>query len=596
METIKLTIDKKTVEVPKGTTLLEAAKSVGIRIPTLCHMKLEDLHYENNPGACRICVVEVEGRRNLAPACKTECAEGMMVRTHTPRVMNARKTVMELILSNHPAECLTCSSNGYCELQNIAHDLGIREIRYTGQQSTFAIDRSPSIVRNMNKCIMCRRCETMCNSIQTVGALTAVNRGFNAAVSTAFERDIAGSTCSYCGQCVSVCPVNALSGRNTQQPVLDALADPDKIVIAQTAPAVRTALGRDFGCEPGTLVTGKMVSALRQLGFDYVFDTDFAADVTIMEEGTELLQRLSAYLRGGEDVKIPLMTSCCPGWVSFVEQHYPELLGHLSTAKSPQQMFGAIAKSYFAEKLGVDRKRLVVVSIMPCLAKKYEASRPEFAVDGNPDVDYSVYTRELARLIRYANINFNELPDGDFDRPLGESTGAGVIFGTTGGVIEAACRTAYELFTKKAAPKIDFEELRGLKGIRSATIDFDGVEVRIGIAHGLGNARQLIEEVKNGTSVYHAIEIMACPGGCIGGGGQPFHRGIIEVLRKRAASLYREDAAKPLRKSHENPAVIQLYRDYLGEPCGPRAHSLLHTHYVDRKEVIGLHTQTDKKE
>lgn len=595
METIRLTIDKKIVEVPKGTTLLEAAKSVGIRIPTLCYMKLEDLQYENNPGACRICVVEVEGRRNLAPACKTECAEGMVVLTHTPRVMNARKTVMELILSNHPAECLTCSSNGHCELQNIAHDLGIRQIRYTGEQSTFAIDRSPSMVRNMNKCIMCRRCETMCNSIQTVGALTAVNRGFNAAVSTAFERDIAGSTCSYCGQCVSVCPVNALSGRNTQQPVLDALADPDKIVIAQTAPAVRTALGRDFGCEPGTLVTGKMVSALRQLGFDYVFDTDFAADLTIMEEGTELLQRLGSYLQGGKDVKIPLMTSCCPGWVSFVEQHYPELLSHLSTAKSPQQMFGAIAKSYFAEKLGVDRKKLVVVSIMPCLAKKYEASRPEFAVDGNPDVDISIYTRELARLIRYANINFNELPDSDFDHPMGESTGAGVIFGTTGGVIEAACRTAYELFTKKTSPRIDFEELRGLEGIRSATIDFDGVEIRIGIAHGLGNARKLIEEVKNGTSAYHAIEVMACPGGCIGGGGQPFHRGRMEVLRKRAASLYREDAGKALRKSHENAAVRQLYDEYLGEPCGPRAHALLHTHYIDRKEVIGLYTQTDKK-
>ena len=308
-----------------------------------------------------------------------------------------------------------------------------------------------------------------------------------------------------------------------------------------------------------------------------------------MEEGTELLQRLGAYLQGGRDVKIPLMTSCCPGWVSFVEQHFPELLDHLSTAKSPQQMFGAIAKSYFAEKLGVDRKKLVVVSIMPCLAKKYEASRPEFAVDGNPDVDYSIYTRELARLIRYANINFNELPDSDFDHPLGESTGAGVIFGTTGGVIEAACRTAYELFTKKTSPKIDFEELRGLEGIRSASIDFDGVEVRIGIAHGLGNARKLIEEVKNGTSVYHAIEVMACPGGCIGGGGQPFHRGTLEVLRKRAASLYQEDAGKTLRKSHENPSVRRLYDEYLGEPCGARAHALLHTHYVDRKEVIGLY-------
>lgn len=596
MEKIKLTIDNREVEVAKGTTVLDAARSLGIRIPTLCHMKLEDLNYENNPGACRICVVEIEGRRNLAPSCKMECTEGMVVRTHTPRVMNARKTVMELILSNHPAGCLTCSSNGYCELQSIAHDLGIREIRYQGEQSTFEIDRSPSIVRNMNKCIMCRRCETMCNNIQTVGALTAVNRGFNAAVSTAFERDIAGSTCSYCGQCVSVCPVNALSGRNTQQPVLDALADPTKIVIAQTAPAVRTALGRDFGCEPGTLVTGKMVSALRQLGFDYVFDTDFAADLTIMEEGTELLQRLGKYLSGDQEVKIPMMTSCCPGWVSFVEQHFPELLDNLSTAKSPQQMFGAIAKSYFAEKLGVDRRNIVVVSIMPCLAKKYEASRPEFAVEGNPDVDISIYTRELARLIRYANINFNELPDSDFDHPLGESTGAGVIFGTTGGVIEAACRTAYELYTHKPLNKIDFEELRGLEGIRSATVDFEGVPIKIGIAHGLGNARKLVDEVRRGKSPYHVIEIMACPGGCIGGGGQPFHQGRIEVLRKRAAALYNEDAAKPLRKSHENPAIQQLYKEYLGEPCGPKAHKLLHTHYFDRKEVVNMFLENDKDE
>ena len=443
---------------------------------------------------------------------------------------------------------------------------------------------------------MCRRCETMCNNIQTVGALTAVNRGFNAAVSTAFERDIAGSTCSYCGQCVSVCPVNALSGRNTQQPVLDALANPAKIVIAQTAPAVRTALGRDFGCEPGTLVTGKMVSALRQLGFDYVFDTDFAADLTIMEEGTELLQRLSKYLSGDEKVKIPMMTSCCPGWVSFVEQHFPELREHLSTAKSPQQMFGAIAKSYFAEKLGVDRKDIVVVSIMPCLAKKYEASRPEFAVEGNPDVDISIYTRELARLIRYANINFNELPDSNFDHPLGESTGAGVLFGPTGGVIEAACRTAYELYTKKPLERIEFKELRGLEGIRSGTINFDGVPVKIGIAHGLGNARKLVEEVKSGKSPYHVIEIMACPGGCIGGGGQPFHQGRMDVLRKRAAALYSEDESKPLRKSHENPYIQQLYKEYLGEPCGPKAHELLHTHYFDRKEVVNMFLETDKDE
>ena len=592
MDTVRLTIDKKEVVVPKGTTILDAAKSVGIIIPTLCYMKLEDLHFENNPGACRICVVEVEGRRNLAPSCKTPCTEGMVVKTHTPRVMNARKTVMELLLSNHPAECLTCSSNGYCELQRLAHELGVRQIRYKGEMSNFEIDRSPSLVRNMNKCIMCRRCETMCNSIQTVGALTAVNRGFQAAVSTAFERDIAGSTCSYCGQCVSVCPVNALSGRNTQQPVLDAIADPTKIVIAQTAPAVRTALGRDFGYEPGTLVTGKMVSALRELGFDYVFDTDFGADMTIMEEGTELLQRLQKYLKG-EEVKMPMMTSCCPGWVSFVEQHYPEMRDHLSTTKSPQQIVGALAKTYFAQKLGIDRKNLVVVSIMPCLAKKYEASRPEMGVDGNQDVDISIYTRELARLIRYANINFNELPEGEFDHPMGESTGAGVIFGTTGGVIEAACRTAYEIHTGQELGKVDFEELRGLDGIRSATIDFGDVKLNIGIAHGLGNARKLIEEVKNGTSPYHAIEVMACPGGCIGGGGQPFHKGRMEVLRKRQNALYRADKEMPLRKSHENPYVQKVYKEFLGEPCGPLAHELLHTHYFDRKEHVNMFLQTE---
>ena len=592
---IQLTIDKRPVEVPEGTTILDAARQLGIRIPTLCYMKLEDLNYENNPGACRICVVEVEGRRNLAPSCKTACAEGMVVHTHTPRVINARKTVMELILSNHPGECLTCSSNGHCDLQETAKDLGIREIRYKGEMSTFAIDRSPSIVRNMNKCIMCRRCETMCNSIQTVGALTAVNRGFNAAVSTAFERDIAGSTCSYCGQCVSVCPVNALSGRNTQQPVLDALADPDKIVIAQTAPAVRTALGRDFGYDAGTLVTGKMVSALRQLGFDYVFDTDFAADLTIMEEGTELLHRLKSWLQDPESTKLPLMTSCCPGWVSFVEQHFPELRHHLSTAKSPQQMFGAIAKSYFAETLGVDRSRIVVVSIMPCLAKKYEASRPEFSPFGVLDVDISIYTRELARLIRSANINFMELPDSEFDHPMGESTGAAVIFGTTGGVMEAACRTAYEAYTGKPLEKIELEDIRGLDGVRSATIDFNGFPLKIGVAHGLGNARKLIEEVKAGTSPYHVVEIMACPGGCIGGGGQPFHKGRMDVLRRRAEALYADDRAKSIRKSHENPDIKKLYVEYLGEPCGVRAHQLLHTHYTDRKEVVNMFTHENQE-
>ena len=592
MEKFNLTIDNRQVEVSKGSTILEAANSVGIRIPTLCHMKLHDLCYENQPGACRICVVEVDGRRNLAPACKTECTPNMVIKTHTPRVLNARRTVMELILSNHPNECLTCSKNGYCDLQSVAHDLGIREIRYQGEISKFTPDISPSIVRNMDKCIMCRRCEEACNTIQSVRALSAINRGFEAVVGTAFGRDISGSTCTYCGQCVAICPTGALAERTHIDEVLAALADPTKKVVVQTAPAVRIALGKDFGYEPGSDVTPKMVSALRQLGFDYVFDTDFAADLTIMEEGTELLSRLKAFLNGNEDVKLPLMTSCCPGWVSFMEQHYPDMLDNLSTARSPQQMFGAIAKNYFAPKIGVDRKDLVVVSIMPCVAKKFEWGREEFATDGDADVNYSLTTRELAHLIRYANIDFNHLEDDDFDAPLGESTGASVIFGTTGGVIEAAVRTAYEVHTEKPLAKVDFEELRGFEGIRSAVIDFDGLKLNIGIAHGLANARKLVEEVIAGNSPYHAIEVMACPGGCIGGGGQPFHRGDMEVLRKRQAALYCADAEKELRKSHENPFIIGLYKEFLGAPNNEKAHSLLHTHYHDRKVVI---CSTDKE-
>ena len=592
---ITLQIDRHYITVPEGSTILEAARKIGIDIPTLCHIDLKGTCVKNNPASCRICVVEVEGRRNLAPACATRCTEGMVVRTSTLRVMNARKVVAELILSDHPNDCLTCPKCGNCELQTLALRFNIRRMPYNGGElSPRKREVTSSIVRNMDKCIFCRRCESVCNEVQTVGALGAIRRGFNTTIAPAFDKMMSDSECTYCGQCVAVCPVGALTERDHTNRLLLDLENPDKVVIVQTAPAVRAALGEEFGLPAGTLVTGKMVYALRELGFDYVFDTDFAADLTIMEEGTELLHRLGSYLNGDKEVKIPLMTSCCPGWVSFVEQHFPELRDNLSTAKSPQQMFGAIAKSYFAEKLGVDRKDLVVVSIMPCLAKKYEASRPEFSVEGNPDVDYSIYTRELARLIRYANIDFNELPDGEFDSPLGESTGASVIFGTTGGVIEAACRTAYELYTKKNLDKVDFEELRGLEGIRSATIDFNGTPVKIGIAHGLGNARKLIEEVKNGTSPYHAIEVMACPGGCIGGGGQPFHRGRMEVLRRRASALYREDANKPLRKSHENPYIQQLYSEYLGEPCGPKAHKLLHTHYIDRKEVIGMYIETEK--
>ena len=594
METIKLTIDNKQVEVAKGTNLVEAAASAGIRIPTLCYMNLHDLGYENKPGACRICVVEVEGRKNLAPACKTVCTEGMVVRTHTPRVVNARRTVMELILSNHPNDCLTCTKNGHCELQRTAQDLGIREIKYRGETTKYQKDMSVSIVRDMDKCIMCRRCETACNEIQSVGVLSAVNRGFPAVVSTAFNDPIQTTNCINCGQCVAVCPTGALSENSNIADVLRAIADPSKTVVVQTAPAVRVGLGQDFGFS-GRSVTGKMVTALRRLGFDYVFDTDFAADLTIMEEGTELLGRLNAAIGGDKGVKLPLMTSCCPGWVSFMEKHFPELADNLSTAKSPQQMFGAIAKNYLAQKLGIDRKDLVVVSVMPCVAKKAEAARPEFSRDGDPDVNISITTRELAHMIRFANMDFALLEEDDFDRPLGESTGAGVIFGATGGVIEAAVRTAYEVQTKKPLDRIDFTELRGMEGVRSATVDFDGTPVRIGIAHGLANARQLIREVVNGTSPYHAIEIMACPGGCIGGGGQPYHRGDIRLLQERTESLYAEDAHKPLRKSHENPYIQSLYRDFLGEPCGHLSHELLHTRYYNRKPVVEPCSTNTKK-
>ena len=582
MEMINLTIDNKPVAVKKGATILEAATSVGIEIPTLCHMKLHDMNIENKPGGCRVCVVEVKGRRNLAPACCTEATEGMEVNTHSMRAVNARRTVVELILSDHPADCLVCAKSGDCELQKLAQHLGIREIHYKGEQSTYREDTSPAIIRDMDKCILCRRCETMCNEIQTVGVLSAVNRGFTAVVSPAFEMNLDHSACTYCGQCVAVCPTGALTEVDETGAVIRALSDPSKTVIVQTAPAVRAALGEEFGMEPGAVVTGKMAAALRRLGFDYVFDTDFAADLTIMEEGTELLSRLNKYLAGDKKVKLPILTSCCPAWVKFFEHQFPDLKDIPSTARSPQQMFGSVAKTYFAEKMNIKRENLVVVSIMPCVAKKYERSRDEFAVKNNPDVDYALTTRELAHLIDLANIDFRSLPDEDFDSPLGESTGAGVIFGTTGGVIEAAVRTAYEVYTGKELPRLDFEELRGMEGLRKASISFGEININIGIAHGLGNARKLLEEIREGKSEFHAIEIMSCPGGCIGGGGQPYHHGNVEILKKRQKALYDEDRNKSLRKSHENPYVQKLYKEFLGAPMSEKAHLLLHTEYFDR--------------
>jgi len=588
MEKVKLTIDNKTIEVSKGTTIYKAARQLNIDIPILCYMDLADLKIEHNPGGCRICSVEVEGRRTLAPSCSTEVAEGMVVKTHTMRVLNARKTVMELILSDHPKDCLTCAKSGNCDLQSMAIKLGIREIpnQDISAISTYRTDFSPSIIREMDKCIMCRRCETMCNEFQTVGALSAINRGFMSVVAPAFEMDLEYSPCTYCGQCVAVCPTGALTEVDHTGKLIEDLTNPAKTVIVQTAPAVRAALGEEFGLEPGTLVTGKMVAALRRLGFHYVFDTDFAADLTILEEGTELLGRVKGFLAGNKNVKLPILTSCCPGWVNFFEQQFTDLLDVPSTARSPQQMFGAIAKTYFADKIGVKREDLVVVSIMPCLAKKYECQRDEFMVNGNPDVDYSISTREIASLIKRANMDLKNLPDEEFDAPMGESSGAGVIFGATGGVIEAAVRTAYEIYTGKKLDKVDFKQLRGMEGIRHATVDFGGLGLNIGIAHGLGNARKLLEDVRAGKSEFHAIEIMACPGGCIGGGGQPLHHGNLSILQKRMEAIYREDAGKPIRKSHENPYILKLYDEFLGKPMSEKAHHLLHTHYTDKRKKI----------
>ena len=591
---IKLTIDNRPVEVEEGTTILKAARQAGIHIPTLCYFELEGMNFENKPGGCRVCVVEVvkdsngRPRRNLPPACATECAEGMVVSTCSQRVINARRTVVELILSDHPTDCLTCAKSGQCELQKLAQNLGIRQIPYKGEQSTYRVDMSPSIIRDVDKCIMCRRCENVCNNIQSVGALSAVNRGFQAVVAPAFEQDMVDSPCVMCGQCVQVCPVGALSEVDDTRNVMMAINNPKKTVIVQTAPAVRVAIGEEFGMEPGTIVTGQLAAALRQIGFDYVFDTDFAADLTIMEEGTELLQRIDRFTKGDKSVRLPILTSCCPGWVNFFEHNFPDMLDVPSTAKSPQQMFGAIAKSYWAEKMGIRREDLIVVSIMPCLAKKYECKREEFYVNGNPDVDYVLSTRELARLIKQFNLDLKEMPTSDFDDPLGESTGAAVIFGVTGGVIEAATRTAYEVFTGKKLEKIEFTELRGLEGIRDAWVDFNGTPIHIGIAHGLKNARTLLERVRKGEEQFHAIEVMACPGGCIGGAGQPYHHGDSSIIKKRFDATYEEDRNKPLRKSHENPSVIKLYKEFLGEPCGHKSHELLHTRYFDKSDHVEI--------
>ena len=581
---IQLTIDRHVVEVNPDMTLLEAAKTVGIEIPTLCHMDLKGTCVQNKPASCRLCVVEVEGRRNLAPACATKVMPGMVVHTNSGRVIRARKTVAELILSDHPNDCLTCPKCSDCELQRLVMRFNIREMPFNGgEQSVRKNELTLAIKRNMDKCIYCRRCESVCNNVQSVGVLGAVRRGFNTTIAPTFDKMFTDTNCTYCGQCVAVCPVGALTERDYTDQLMADITNPDKVVIAQPAPAVRYALGEEFGMEPGTVVTGKLATALRDLGFDYVFDTDFGADLTIMEEGAEILDRLQRHLNGDKDVKLPIMTSCCPAWVNFFEHEFPDLLDYPSSAKSPAQMFGAIAKTYWAEKMGIPREKLVVVSIMPCLAKKYECARDEFKVNGNPDVDYSISTRELARLIKRANIKFANLPDGDFDSPLGESTGAGAIFAASGGVMEAALRTVYEVYTGKTLPRIEFEQVRGLEdGIREATIDLNGFELKVCVAHTLSNARKVMDRLRAGELDYHVVEVMACPGGCIGGAGQPYHHGNIDILKARQRAVYCEDEGKKLRKSHENPDIQKLYAEFLGKPLGEKSHHLLHTTYHDK--------------
>lgn len=581
MSDVKLKINGIEVTAPSDSTILEAAHTVNINIPTLCHLDLHDLKAVNKVASCRVCVVEVEGRRNLAPACITKVSEGMVVHTNTPRAVRGRRNSVELLLSDHPQDCLVCEKNRKCDLQKLAADLGFHgELKYKGEMSTYEIDSSSqSIHRNLDKCVLCRRCETMCNEVQTCGVLSAVGRGFETVVKPAFGLPMIETACTYCGQCVAVCPTAALSEISVVDDVWQAINDPDKYVVVQTAPAVRVALGEEFGLEPGHSVTGKMAALLRKLGFDRVFDTDFAADLTIIEEASEFVHRLE------HNGTLPILTSCCPGWVKFFEHQFPDLLDIPSSCKSPHEMFGTVVKTYLAQKYSIDPDKLVVVSVMPCLAKKYEAARPELTYEGQRNVDYVVTTRELAKMAKEAGVDFLNLPDEDFDNPLGESTGAAVIFGATGGVIEAALRTAYEWLTGGTLEKVDFEDLRGMDGIKEATVRINDMDVKIAVAHELGNARKLLERIQRGEASYHAIEIMACPGGCIGGGGQPYHHGDIEILKARTRAIYEEDRGKTLRKSHENPYIKQLYKEFLGEPYGKKAHDLLHTHYTKRETV-----------
>ena len=575
---ITLTIDGIEVQAPQGSTVLEAARLAGIRIPTLCFLK--DI---NEIGACRMCVVD-SGARALQAACVLPAAQGMKVKTNTPEIRAYRKNILELLLSTHDKKCLSCVRSQNCELQALCKELGVENgDKFEGFKVPYTIDDlSPSIVRDNNKCVLCRHCVAVCAKVQNVGVIGPVNRGMKTAIESPWEMHLSEMSCINCGQCIVNCPVGALYEKDDTKKVWDLLRDPAKHVVVQPAPAVRAALGEEFGMPMGTSVTGKMASALKRLGFDKVFDTDFGADLTIMEEANELVERIK---NGGV---LPMITSCSPGWIKYCETYHPDFLPNLSSCKSPHEMLGAMVKTYYAEKAGIDPKDIAVVSVMPCTAKKFEAARPELGHNGLADVDVVITTRELARMIKEANIEFDKLPDGDFDSLMGESTGAAVIFGATGGVMEAALRTAYEVITGQKLENVDFHDVRGIEGIKEATVNIGGTDVNVAVANGTGNATKLLERVKSGEKNYTFLEVMACPGGCVNGGGQPIvsaqTKMDVDVRVERAKALYGEDVSKAVRKSHENEEIKQIYKDFLDKPGSHLAHELLHTHYQKREK------------